>query len=69
MDKLNSRNDETNYRPVSILSNLSRVYEKRMFKEMEGYFDVFYQNANVVSEKASVHNIVQWYKQRNEKEN
>ena len=32
--KRNSQNDKTNYCPVSILSNLSKVYEKCIFDEM-----------------------------------
>lgn len=30
LDILNSQNDESNYRPVSILSNFSKVYAKCM---------------------------------------
>ena len=37
--KKDSRNDVTNYRPVSVLSNLSKVYEKCMFNETTGYID------------------------------
>ena len=38
--KKDSRNDETNYRPVRILSNLSKMYEKYMFNEIAEYFDI-----------------------------
>ena len=28
-----------NYRPVSILSNLSKIYDKLMYNQLYGYFD------------------------------
>lgn len=34
-----SQNDETNYRPVSILPYLSKMYEKCIFDKMAEYFD------------------------------
>ena len=37
--KRDSRNKVQNYRPVSILSNLSKVYEKCLFNEMTTHFD------------------------------
>ena len=36
-----SRNEMQNYRHVSTFSNLSKVYEKCMFNEMETHFDNF----------------------------
>ena len=33
--KKDSRNDETNYRPVSILSNTSKIYERLLYKQLE----------------------------------
>ena len=38
--KNNSRNNKINYKPVSILSNPSRVHRKCMFDEMAEYFDI-----------------------------
>ena len=37
--KKDSRNEVQNYLPVSILSNLSKAYEKRLFNEKETHFD------------------------------
>ena len=37
--KKDSRNEVQNYHPVSILSNLSKVYEKCLFNEMATHFD------------------------------
>ena len=31
-----------NYRPVSILSTLSKVFEKIMFAQISGFFDNFF---------------------------
>ena len=37
--KKDSKNKENNYRPVSILSNISKLYERIMFKQMLEYFE------------------------------
>ena len=39
--KKNSESSKHNYRPVSILSNVSKVYVKFMFKQMSEYFESF----------------------------
>ena len=35
----NSKNSKDNYRPVSILSNISKVYERCIYDQMEAYFE------------------------------
>ena len=37
--KKDSKSAKNNYRPVSILSNISKVYERIMFKQMPEYFE------------------------------
>ena len=37
--KKDSKNEKNNYRPVSILSNISKVYERIMFKQMSEFFE------------------------------
>ena len=37
--KKDSRNEKENYRPVSILPNLSKIYERCMYKQMNKYCD------------------------------
>ena len=37
--KKNSRNEKGNYRSVSILPNLSKIYEHCMYKKKNKYFD------------------------------
>ena len=37
--KKDSRNDKINYRPVSILSNISEIYERLLYKQVEIYFE------------------------------
>ena len=37
--KKGARNCETNYRPVSILPNISKIYERCIFKQMSIFFD------------------------------
>ena len=37
--KKNDRTDKSNYRPVSILPNLSKVFERCIYKQLSAYFD------------------------------
>ena len=37
--KKNSRNDKRNYKPVSILFNISKIYERLLYKQLENYFN------------------------------
>ena len=37
--KKKEKSDKTNYRPVSILPNLSRIYEKLIYDQLYDYFD------------------------------
>ena len=37
--KKNSRNDKTNYRPISILPNLSKVFENILYKQISEFFN------------------------------
>jgi len=34
-----SRNDKSNYRPISVLPNLSKVYERILSKQISSYFE------------------------------
>ena len=56
--KKGDRYSKDNYRPVSILPNVSKIFERCMFRQINEYMDVFYQNTNVVLERATVHNNV-----------
>ena len=37
--KKDSKNTESNYRPVSIFSNISKIYEKCIFSQISNYFE------------------------------
>ena len=37
--KKNEKSDKTNYRPISILPNLSKIYEKLIYDQLYDYFD------------------------------
>ena len=37
--KKGDRNSETNYRPVRILLNISKIYERCLYKQMSKFFD------------------------------
>ena len=55
--KLN-RNSKSNYRPVSILSTLSKIYEKLFINKCMNTLKTFSQSTCVVLEGDIVHNIV-----------
>ena len=40
--KKGSKNSKKNYRPVSILPNISKIYERCMFKQMSNYLGNFF---------------------------
>ena len=46
-----SRTDKNNYRPISILPNISKIYERCINKQLEEYFQALLSNINVVLEK------------------
>ena len=33
------RTDKSNYRPISILSNISKIYERSLYNQLYDYFD------------------------------
>ena len=37
--KKNDRTDKTNYRPISIFPNLSKIFERCIYKQLSAYFD------------------------------
>ena len=49
------KNSKDNYRPISILKNTSKVYERILLKQIGTFMDNFFQNFNAVLEKVIVH--------------
>ena len=37
--KKDGRTDKSNYRPISILSNGSKIYERSLYNQLHDYFD------------------------------
>ena len=56
--KKDSKNLKDNYRPISILKNISKVYERILFEQIGTYMIIFFQNFNAVLEKVIVHSNV-----------
>ena len=52
--KKDSKSEKNNYRPISILSNISKVYERIMFKQMNYLKVLFSLNINVDLERVLV---------------
>ena len=42
IDKKDDKTDKENYRPISILPNLSKVYERLMYNQIYPYFDMLF---------------------------
>ena len=40
--KKGSRTDKENYRPISILPNISKIYERCLFKQLANYFEDYF---------------------------
>ena len=56
--KKNGKTDKSNYIPISILSNVSKIYGRSLYNQLYDYFDKnIFLNTNVVFVKASVHNM------------
>ena len=52
------KNFKENYRQFSILSNISKIFEWFMFKQISNFVEAFFSNNTVVFEKPTEHNIV-----------
>ena len=48
---------KNNYRPVSILPNMSKIFGKIIFRQISNYRNLFCQSINVAFEKVLAHNI------------
>ena len=55
--KKDSQNDETSDWAVSILSNLSKVYEKCILMKWQNTSVIFYQHTSAISVMTVIHNI------------
>ena len=51
---------KSNYRPVSILPNFSKILDKCILKQMSLFITIYFRNINVVSERALTRNSVFW---------
>ena len=49
--KKDDETEKTNYRPTSILPNLSKVYERLMYHQICPYFDSVFQISVRISER------------------
>ena len=49
-----------NYRPVSVLPNLSNIFEKRMFEQMSQVLRIYFQNINLGFGRVLVPSNVFW---------
>ena len=53
-----SKSLKENYRPVSIIPILSKVFERSMFRQMSSFLMTYFQNISMASEKDLVFNNV-----------
>ena len=55
--KKNDRTNKSNNKPVCILPNLSKVFERCIYKQLLAYFDGILSKENVDLERVSMHSI------------
>ena len=69
--KKKKRTDKNNYRPVSILSNISKIYERSFYNQMYDYFDSIFSKHQCGFRKCTVLSTVSfiWPKKLNKLEN
>ena len=58
--KKNNKKDKSNYRPISLLSNISKLYEKACKNNLTNISVIYYQNISVVSGKVMGLRTVFW---------
>ena len=51
---------KTSYRPISILPTVSKIYERRLYDQINEYFQPLSQNYNGISLKDIVRNNAYW---------
>ena len=56
--KKDDKSDKSHYRPISILHNLSKVYERIMQNQIYPYLNKIFQNISVAFGKGSARNTV-----------
>ena len=54
--KNKSKNSKDNYRPVSILSNISKVYERCLYDQIQVFFKSILSNISTGFKEATMHN-------------
>ena len=53
VSKKDSKNSKHNYRPISVLKIISKVYERAMCKQIGDFMEFFFQNFNVALGKTA----------------
>ena len=56
--KKDDNTDKANYRPISVLPSISKIFERLMFKQISNLFKSKFPNISVVSEKDSPLNML-----------
>ena len=57
-DKTKSRLEKSNYHPVGLLPNISKIFERSMHRQFQNILKLCYQNFNVVFGKGIAPKIV-----------
>ena len=52
--KKDGRKEKSNYRPISVLSNIFRIYERCIYKQMYSYLDKIFSKSNTVFVKTLI---------------
>ena len=55
--KKNGRTEKSNYKSISVLSNVSKIYERCLYDQIYSYFDKYFQGISAVFVKVLGHSI------------
>ena len=60
VNKKDSRYEKNNYQSISVLPNLSKIFENVLYDQIFSFLIIFFLHIKLVSRKASIHKVVSW---------
>ena len=60
VNKKDSRYEKNNYQSISVLPNLSKIFENVLYDQIFSFLKIFFLHIKLVSRKASIHKVVSW---------
>ena len=60
VNKKDSRYEKNNYQSISVLPNLSKIFENVLYDQIFSFLKIFFLHIKLVSRKASIHKVASW---------